>query len=193
MLCFSPIVDGHFLPDDPAVLLDKGLVHGNVVIGETADEGNFEILINFIDKSKLRPHISAVVFDEFLHSFGFTRPLVQSVIKTFYLDNRGFDEVDKNYLDDLNKIVTDAEYVCPGNIVAELMAKAGRKVFRYRLNHALSMTFFNTTWEGVPHCTDMAYVFGSHFHKGSDITLTEEEVDMTVKVIKYWSNFAKSG
>ncbi|XP_072043128.1 acetylcholinesterase-like [Amphiura filiformis] len=193
MLFFGPTIDGHFLLDHPAELLTKGLVHDNInaIVGETADDGMFFPLISFF--SQQRPHINAETFHSYLKDITMSDSVIESVVKTFYLDNRGFDNSDRNYLDDLNKILTDVHFVCSGNMVTEALAKAGRQVYRYRLNHVSSMTFFNTTWEGAIHCSDLLFTFGAHFNKGSDIRLTEEEVDMTVKVIRYWSNFAKSG
>ncbi|XP_072043148.1 acetylcholinesterase-like [Amphiura filiformis] len=193
MLFFGPTIDSHFLLDHPAELLAKGLVHDNInaIVGETADDGMFFILINFF--SQQRPHINAETFYSYLKDIAMSDSLIESVIKTFYLENHGFDYSDRNYLDDLNKILTDVHFVCSGNMVTEALAKAGRQVYRYRLNHVSSMTFFNTTWEGAIHGTDLLFIFGTHFNKGNDIRLTEEEVDMTVKVIRYWSNFAKSG
>ena len=84
------------------------------------------------------------------------------------------------------------------------MSALDMNVYAYIMTHVPSHSMWgkNFTWLGAAHADDMPYVFGAPFLRDTndedDYSITgrfadHEEVEISLQIIKYWSNFAKSG
>ena len=111
---------------------------------------------------------------------------------------------DADYLQSLNKMLGDLFMLCPTFSVSEHLARVGRDVYTYVLTHVPTYSFWgkNYRWLGACHLDDIPYVFGSPFmfdpEEDIDYVMTgrfgnQEEVEISLQVMKYWSNFAKTG
>ena len=78
-------------------------------------------------------------------------------------------------------------------------------MYPYLMTHRPSHSLWgkNMTGLGPTHGEDIAYVFGTPFLFDDDADeekdyyligrFNDEEVDMSLQIIKYWSNFGKTG
>ena len=98
----------------------------------------------------------------------------------------------------------DFFFHCPTFSISEELSGAGNPVYTYRMTHVpgTSMWGKNLTWLGATHAEDIPYVFGSPFMLESADPdenyqlighFNEDEIEMSKQVMKYWSNFAKTG
>ena len=70
-------------------------------------------------------------------------------------------------------------------------------MFLYQITQVPTVSFYadddgnGPGWLGASHGEDITFVFGTAFSRG--LQLTDEEKELSVKVMKYWTNFAKTG
>ena len=95
-------------------------------------------------------------------------------------------------------------FACPSFKLSEQLAEAGRNVYSYFMTHEPSHSIWgkNSTGLGATHGEDIAYVFGTgkvgeivdenydYYFRGH---FTQEEAAMSLQIMKYWTNFAKTG
>ncbi len=191
-LSFSPVCHDDFLPESPASLLEKGAFNtANVIAGYTADEGTTQ-LFKYIDSVEI-PHINATEFDTFLamHKMNLT-PLERNAMELVYFDGSMLSNQDPNYFDAVVRILTDYKFACPTDTYLRGAAQANvGSVYGYVMTHHPSTSLFNTPWSGSAHGDDLIF-FGTHFTP-NEYNLTDDEVEMSLKMIQYWTNFAKTG
>ena len=87
--------------------------------------------------------------------------------------------------------------------MSEHLARAGRRVYTYLVTHVPSHSIFGPyTWLGSAHGEEIPYVMGSPFMFDPDVQTdyrmsgrfgSQDEVEMSLQMMKYWSNFAKTG
>ena len=96
----------------------------------------------------------------------------------------------------------DFIFVCDGFAFIDGMVENGRSVFAYLMTHAPSTSLWgkDVSWLGATHGEDIPYVLGSPFMLDVDDLgklmaggFNAEEVEMAQQVMKYWTNFAKTG
>ena len=107
-----------------------------------------------------------------------------------------------DYADAGTDCLADWLFLCPTFSFSADLAAAGKTVYTYVMTHDPSGSMFdqNLTWLGSSHGEDLPYVLGSPFLKETDDNDTlvygvfnKEEVEMSQQVMRYWSNFAKTG
>ncbi|XP_072174319.1 acetylcholinesterase-like [Diadema setosum] len=132
------------------------------------------------------------------HSYESENPIesdngVKNAVEVF--PNNDFAYRNKfDYFDALNEIIGDMSMFCPTRAVANFAANAGLEVYQYHMTHRPSESFWRPlTWTRVNHGENLLFVFGVHFMPKLNWTLTPTEVDMTLRVIQYWTNFASTG
>lgn len=93
-------------------------------------------------------------------------------------------------------------FLCPTFDLSNDLSRAGRDVYSYLMPHVPSSSVWGSTydWLGAAHAEDIPFVFGSPFMSDpdGDAVLTgrfgnEQEVEMSLQMMRYWSNFAKTG
>ncbi|KFM73379.1 Acetylcholinesterase, partial [Stegodyphus mimosarum] len=84
----------------------------------------------------------------------------------------------------------DYSRVCPSVYFAEKYAEKGNNVFFYVWDHRPSPTPW-APWMGVVHFTEIQFVFGSPIKDPEKYV--PEEVQLSADMIKYWTNFVKTG
>ena len=203
---FAPVIDGIFLPSDPEVLLTEGNFNRvNLMAGHTSHEAMLlamKVLAILQEQDAVtEPHLNAQIFDTLL-SIGKTRqflidPIKRQAMELVYLDDEVLSRTGGNYLDMFLQLNGDFWYVCPTDAFLKAFSGGdkshGFSRYMYHMTHHPSSSIFNTPWSGACHTDDLIFVFGAHFNPDSPFSLTEEETEMSVQIMKYWSNFAKTG
>ncbi|XP_070546353.1 acetylcholinesterase-like [Ptychodera flava] len=110
-----------------------------------------------------------------------------------YINWDDADLEDYDNCDALSQQLGDVYFICPADASARAYAMAGFNVYKYHMTHVPSKSFWSVKWIKAAHAEDLPFVFGWHFMDGMNWTLPKEDVDMTLKVMKYWTNFAKTG
>ena len=188
------MVDGHFLPGNPADLYEKGAINDAVsIIGTNADEGMLMLMLAFPNNIDQAPFINSALYDALSPmciSMISTEPIVSKAVKLFYSDVMCED---CNYLEYLSQVCGDLMFVCSIDKTARAFTEAGRKVYRYYMTHIPTTSIFGLTWTKSNHAEDLLFVFGLPLVPPDEYEFTEGEARMSLQMIKYWSNLAKTG
>ena len=68
------------------------------------------------------------------------------------------------------------------------------KVYRYHFTHTPTTPLLDTPpWAGATHSEDLTFVFGLPLVAQDKDDFTEEEVEMSIRIINHWANLAKTG
>ncbi|XP_030855074.1 acetylcholinesterase-like [Strongylocentrotus purpuratus] len=175
------IVDGHFLPDKHINLMLKGHINvDNVLRGSLPNEGAcFLVFGRLASTEDIPPPVLTV--EEF---------------KAQLITGQTGD-----YLQKLADIFTDF-FTCSVNSFSNLMSMAGKTVYLFSMTHIPSHSALGPLkWAGATHVEDIPYVFGSPLlreredgPKGmSGFFDGAEEAALSRQIMRYWSNFAKTG
>ena len=88
-------------------------------------------------------------------------------------------------------------FACGTEATARYMEATGAPVYRYEMTHdpSWSIWFGVPGWMGAGHGEELQYVFGLDLdHKLSRIVRqTDEEMEMSVQFMRYWTNFVRTG
>ncbi|XP_033126553.1 cholinesterase 1-like [Anneissia japonica] len=202
---FYPVVDKKFIPDYPEELIKSGeFKKVDLILGVNRDEGTFWLNEIFDSDDLLAdepPHINETYFGHLLQKiFPNDNKLYIDSLKQEYTDWENADDPEYNYIQEWAKLSTDELFQCPTDVTARALADAGKYVYRYVNTQipsraALSPELCYPEWHGVSHVDDVPFVFGWHFNTEfkTPFTQTKEEVIMSLKVMRYWTNFAKTG
>ncbi|WP_187787966.1 carboxylesterase family protein, partial [Salmonella sp. S146_54837] len=72
-------------------------------------------------------------------------------------------------------------------------AMSGNKVYRYYFNYLNPDTVQFPRWYGVGHANDHKYVFARFMNPGTGTVFTDKEQQFSLELMRYYTNFAKSG
>ncbi|XP_022098355.1 cholinesterase 1-like [Acanthaster planci] len=202
-----PVVDGTFLKMTPAEAYASGNYNRvKMLLGSNTDEGtlNFLFTPGFEDyrNSKTPPPVNRTVFELLLatqfYTFDVYDETVLDAVRMKYIDWSQAEYVDADYFRTMVNLVGDWLFSCTVDKLAHEHAKEN-EVFLYQLAHRPTVSYYsfqgvNPGWLGAAHAEDLPFVFGAAFVPESPSSnLTDEEKTFTVKVMKLWTNFAKSG
>lgn len=177
---FQPVVDGWIISALPRSLFTmKKQQKIPLLIGNNEDEGTMYVLDNkLVNRMSVRTY--------------------EALIEVLFKDNA--DAVlAKFYPDDNNSMVTICNKVLTFDYfagvwhVADTTAAIGAPVYMYRFTHVPDTSVKRY---GAYHSIELYYVFGN-FAKGIvfpvGIPDTAAEVQLSQTIMKYWTNFAKTG
>jgi para-nitrobenzyl esterase len=170
---FGPVVDGHILPDDPAVFFDEGRQHDvPFMAGSTADEGTL-----FLSQLPLRREVG-----------------YRFLMRRFFGDRA--DEAlelfpcggDGDVRDAVNRFVTVSAFACPARTMVRAMERKASKAYLYHFTCVPPIDRARKL--GAFHGLDVAYVFGSAA-EGPLFDEIDRRLSETMMVC--WTNFARKG
>ena len=168
---FDPIVDGHFLPDQPRTLYDEGnFAHVPYILGSNTDEGTLFLLGTPPIETEAEYH------DALASQFGDRADEIAAAYPVA-------DFADPT--DALARVVGDSGLVCPTYDSARRAAAGGASVYLYNFDWPVLgnvIPFLRAT-----HGAEIAFVFGSVPAPTAD----DQLVAMTMQ--GYWSRFALTG
>ncbi|XP_071498758.1 cholinesterase-like [Diadema antillarum] len=199
-----PTVDGEFLPDKPLELLASGRFNKcPVMLGSTKDDGSLIAARAFLRAiPDDDPHVNSTQFRDSLERFTYTyvNDIVVDAMMQEYVDWTLADDPDANYFYNYIALETDEAFACPTDGWARVYAESDQDVYLYQFTHLPNQTVWTSenlspAWKGVAHAEDLQFIFGYHFNPALTRwhDMPREEVDLTLDVMQYYTNFAKTG
>jgi para-nitrobenzyl esterase len=171
---FWPVVDGYVIPDDQYKLYEQGKYNDvNVLVGTNSDEGSMFA----------RPAASVEEYQKGIRGrFG---AFADRILKAYPANT-----IEETYTSAAD-IFRETAFAWPTYAWANLQSATGKSnVFVYYFDQPQPPSpFFPTKPRGSAHTSEMDYVFG-HLAAGQR---TESDFKLSGIMIKYWTNFAKSG
>lgn len=195
---FVPVIgsnDKATLPGNPRDLVRRGAFKEcDIIFGWNANEGSWfaVYMLEGFDKE----HNSLISEDSYVKN------LAKSGLE---LDKIGLNAVafeyspwqnpqdTAGYRDAIDQIIGDKHIVCPGiEMLQTFAAKPQLKVYAYLLDSIISSNPW-PEWMGVMHGYEIEYVFGIPLWEIGDTTFPQEEKVLSERMLRYWTNFAKTG
>ena len=196
---FLPTVDGVFLPDTPSALIRRrAFKKCPILVGSNANEGSFFVIYDLKDYLTLDTKtMTEKQFQESLEQIFYYYPQYPQVlndqamqaIKFQYTDWLDVHDQDKN-IHALDMATADSQFVCALNSFAHSYAAAGMDVYMYYFTQRSSSNPW-PAWTGVLHGDEIFFMFSEVLKYR--LNYTEDERELSKKMILYWSNFAKTG
>ncbi len=205
-------IDEAFLIEHPISSLEKNhfkkcpLIHG-----VNKDEGTFFILFSETGmpyfNSPTAPFVSKTAFDKelrqgLINGNFYYNDLIEDSIKQEYVDWAIADNPEADYFDPWNYYGGDVGFACPMSLEIRAHAMADEyDSYQYYFTHVPSISTFQSGefgpgWLGAGHAEELVFVFGLPFNPPDVISYhvyTEDELLLSKNMMKYWSNFAKTG
>ncbi|XP_076364998.1 acetylcholinesterase-like [Tachypleus tridentatus] len=189
---FTPVVDGIFLTDSPETLLKENITERrNLLIGNNQYEGYLFLFFNFpeiYNKEKV-----GVTRGEF-------RRLVETVVPNANTFQRKAvihqytdwleEENNLSNSDMLIDLVGDKYITCDSIKFAHTYSELGNDVFMYLFTHTPSVRPW-PHWMGATHGDEIFFVFGALLN--SLFGYSSEEKEFSKRIMKHWTNFARTG
>ncbi len=166
------------------------------------------------------PYVSKETFQRelrFILSFlqVYHNDLIIDSMEQEYVDWSIADDPEADYFDPWKYLMGDVGYSCTASMETRAHAQAGeRDIYQYFFTHKPSLSFFNTPgisifdtgssiavsvgpgWFDAGHGEELPFVFGFPFYLPSyynPYAYPEEEMELSKAMLKYWTNFAKTG
>ncbi|XP_041458354.1 cholinesterase 1-like [Lytechinus variegatus] len=198
-------LDGIFLNDTPSNLYASGsFKKATILAGYNKDEGYIAVKDMFSEyQGDEVPTMSKSMYTEELPKvlYGNTDEILMRSIDQQYIDWTQADNVSADYLPAFTGAVGDQRFSCPTDHVIRAHVQSGDTVFNYFMTHAPSTSYFQSGlngsgpgWLGATHTEDIQFVFGWPFISewmADRRPLHDDEIDLSVKVMTMWTNFAK--
>ena len=83
-------------------------------------------------------------------------------------------------------------YQCPTNYFADILARYDRKVYMYHFDHRPSFSWYEK-WLGAVHFDEFVFVMGQLFHGDLPFSPTIDELRLSARMMKMWTQFIKFG
>ncbi|XP_070551639.1 acetylcholinesterase-like [Ptychodera flava] len=198
---FPPVVDGSFMREKPVdVIREKTFTKTNldIMMGTMADEGSMYLLL-FMAHLMGEPEVSMnrsvyeIAYPLFVSGPAKYNQAALDAIRLMYVNWENADYDDADYVDAFVQGSSDEYYTCPMDLSARAHSQAGANVYLYQMTHSPANSVWRIKWMRAAHGDDLPFVFGWHFYLGGEWTMPAEEVEMSLKIMKYWTNFAKTG
>ncbi|KAJ8032057.1 Acetylcholinesterase [Holothuria leucospilota] len=192
----GPTVDGVFLPKDVSSIIEEGTLNGeSYIVGTNADEGTLLLLTLFPDKD-VKPVVNSTMLSSVLSSYlgDIPDPIVLDLIKTIYtVDPIDLtDQKRDNFFHEATQYLGDLMFTCGASTYSRL-ASLTKSVYRYTMTFVPTNNFLDIKWAGAAHGDEVQYVLGGPFQEWAVHRTTDEEREMSRKVMQYWINFMKTG
>ncbi|KAK8787015.1 hypothetical protein V5799_023210, partial [Amblyomma americanum] len=190
---FVPVADGAFLPKSPQALIAENRFNGNIriLLGSNLNEGTYYLQNFFMfPLTDQYPHISQEEFATALRSLDPSKGMApfDEVLKMY--TGGVVPPTSKEKLKALDLIVGDYHFSCPAVKLADRFVHDKAQLFQYIFTRRSSREAW-PLWMGVIHTAELAFVFGAPFNATQ--RYKEEEKILSGRVMRYWSNFAKTG
>jgi len=198
LIPFPPVIDGSFLTAEPAVIMKNNQFKKcPILTGTTKNEGSYFLIYALSEYLKLDSYtMNKHQFENSLkmliqyypkHPLSI-KPHVFEAIRYQYTNWEDQDDELKNIanLDKLYGMLFHSDV----NKFANFYASAGENVFMYHFTQRYKNHPW-PSWMGVMHADEINMMFGEPFKVENDYTALEE--DLSLHMMKYWTNFAKMG
>ncbi|XP_071826150.1 cholinesterase-like [Apostichopus japonicus] len=206
----GPTIDGVFLDESPLKLSERGdFKTCPIMIGFNKDEGTIFLLndVPNVFNSDDPPYVNKTLFDRsvtrsLLINNGVSHVIVEDAVKQQYVPWEYADHEDFDYFETFNPIYGDEVFSCPSLVRARAHAMmTSGPVYLYFMTVVPTVSVHGSygngpKWLGAAHAEELQYVFGYPFIPELETIhgiLTDPEKEISVKFMRFWTNFAKSG
>ncbi|XP_041481954.1 cholinesterase 1-like [Lytechinus variegatus] len=197
----SPVVDGHFFPEDPVEMVKRRQFKVlPSLLGSNEDEAAINFAFLDLPSSLFEPPIvNLSLFMSTLPrlTYNAKTDLEISAVEQHYVNWKIADDASASQLDGLIRLSTDQTFACPTEYFARALEAAGAEVYRYEMTHDPSWSVYAGVpkWTGASHAEDLQYVFawGLNPPLNGVVGQTDAEKFMSIEFVRYWTNFVKSG
>lgn len=192
-------VDGEFLTDEPAKLLEQGFVSKvPVLLGVNKNDGGIVPLSEIA--STLGQEVSSELFSSLVKTARFSTneesDLMKEAILYQYTNHSAPDSprgIEKRWLD----LLTDSWFNAPAVHMAKALVRSGITVRLYQFNHRTELTLYPEIL-GVAHGEEIPYIFALAWanHDGTlkmASSYNGVERGLSLSMIHLWTNFVKYG
>ena len=187
-------VDDYFLTEHPMTSVKNGnFKNTNILIGGNKDEGSYFLIyavphLYKLRKSKRMPGSDYMsVVEMVAHS---DNSALMDIVNFEYKVKQNFTDKDKMYKDILDDMIGDSDFLCPSVDFGNKYAETGNTVYMYHFRHFTSANPW-PRWMGVMHGYEIDHVFGHPLN--NTLNYTRHELELSIRMMKYWTNFAKTG
>ncbi|XP_052830587.1 neuroligin-4, X-linked [Octopus bimaculoides] len=193
--CFAPVIDGkNIIPKSVEELIKKPVSmfsNADLMFGITKNEA-----YSYFDQEDVENGISEEKKEKMLRTyvhnrFQFHRQKVYEILDHHYAE-WSKKTTPKNRRDSLLELLSDGQYIAPLLKVGQLHAKTGNTYFYY-------FTYTSQSEEKgkLSGGDELPYIFGAPLVDGiqpfSTSSYSKSERMLSEAVMRYWTNFAKSG
>ena len=182
------------------------------MIGFNKDEGSLFTRYSFTDNYNTPdpPYISKERFQSELayllpYYNRYSNQFIENAIQQEYVDWAKTDNPAADYLEEWNDIQTDFYFSCPAILEARYHVMADdHPVYMYVFTHTPTISIYTSYtdptvtpgWLGATHGEELHFMFGYPFDPAPWLAsheYSEEERQLAYQMIRYWTNFAKTG
>ncbi|QQP40271.1 Carboxylic ester hydrolase, partial [Caligus rogercresseyi] len=164
----------------------------NILIGTNEDDGQPDMFYNLPDLFKMSENVS--IGDEyFTKAVNELNPYVNEVGRNAII----FEYIDWSRprspilnRDALTEMMSDHQFTCPTIDFAHGLTGGENKVFMYKFNHRSSRNPW-PVWSGVIQGEEIPFVFGDPLNRSK--SYMESEIELSKRMMRYWSNFVRAG
>ncbi|XP_078526705.1 fatty acyl-CoA hydrolase precursor, medium chain-like [Lissotriton helveticus] len=193
------VTDGVFLPKNPEeILADHESNPVPFIIGVNNQEFGWIIPVAMnISQSTLKEGLDRQTVDSFLRM---SAPVLGSMAESIHLlvdEYLGNAQDPIIIRDSYFEMLADMTFVIPGLKTARHHRDSGHPVYFYEFQHRPSQYGDSRPdFVKADHGDELGFVFGGPFMDHDVIIMgnaTDEEKDLSKKMMKYWANFARTG
>ncbi|KAF5282151.1 hypothetical protein FQR65_LT02848 [Abscondita terminalis] len=173
---FVPVNDGIVIADPLQKLAQKDFKQTEILLGSNLNEENISLtykdfveVIRELGKNETELEIQAIFYEY-----------------TNWIDPNDSDAI----MDALDKRIGDQHFTCPINEVARAYAEADNDVYVYYYQHKSDKHYW-PKWAGSTHTDELPFIFGTPLNP--ETGYSSDQIDLSRRMIKYWTNFAKTG
>ncbi|XP_013421277.1 cholinesterase [Lingula anatina] len=189
----APTLDGYFINEPPMESIKKKKIkNADLLAGGNRDEGMYFLLYGLPKYFNLKNE-NPLNREEFLRVLDRVAPtnvtLVHEAV-VFQYEKSVAQHSSNKYRDILDDIAGDTNFVCPTVDFVQAAYRDEKQTFMYHFKHRSNNNPW-PEWMGVLHGYEIEFVFGDPLNKS--LNYTAEDLDISRRMMVYWSNFAKSG
>lgn len=196
---FVPVIDGAFLVESPEMSLKRqSFKKCPILLGSNLNEGSFFLIYELTEILKLnRSSMTRENFTSSIRKLFYFYKSFPNTINSFGLEaiiyqySHWLDPDDQlANIRALDNAVGDCHFTCQVNYFGHSYAIAGENVYMYYFTQRYSSNPW-PRWMGVLHGDEIIFTFGDPLKPG--LNYTNEEKELSREIMKYWTNFAKTG
>ena len=195
---FAPVIDRRsVLPKDVHKLMKKShsvFSETSLMLGVMKNEGFLYFTQQEIDEGVPEHQRDKIIRTYVRNVYQYHRQKIYEILMHHYTDwERPSDP--SIIRDNLMELLGDGQYAAPMMELTHYHGDYSADTYMYSFSYPSRLDSY-PRWAGGVHGDDMTYVFGAPLTDGIDpftSTFTRSERMLTEAVMRYWTNFAKSG